>query len=288
MRVSSNCSSELPAMCPASLASAKRPYTSVPLRATTVSPTVKSVSRLAWNTSPTWFFEESTPSIMRTSMDSPAGTVMAPPGAELAALGPDIRRAGAAIGAGFDTGAADGEPPVNVSATISEVLKVWTSLLISNRNTACVPPKYFPFKTRPSFNSNVSANAAPMKNRPRATAASDRITLFIASSLRRRVTKPHDLRSVLSRRKAHPDSIALDDGQVANGCAGCNNGRPRRNGLEKEHLLQPEKLRTIFPGRRGLRFKGKGLDRNGLGPHGPRTRMGSLSPVPAACCVAYG
>src|SRR5882762_8425758 len=178
---------------------------------------------------------------MRTSMDSPAGMVMAPPGAELAALGPDIRRAGAAIGAGFDTGAADGEPPVNVSAPISEVLKVWTSLLISNRNTACVPPKYFPFKTRPSFNSNVSANAAPMKNRPRATAASDRITLFIVSSLRRRVRK-HDLRSVLSRREAHPDSIALDDGQVANGCAGCSNGQPGKEWLEKEQLrrlLQP-------------------------------------------------
>src|SRR2546427_1028261 len=120
---------------------------------------------------------------MRTSRDCPAGMVTSPPEAEPAKL---FAGAGAAAGAGATTGAERPALPVKVSATASVVLKVWTSPLISKRSTACVPPRYFPFNTRPSFNSKVSAATAPTKNSPKATATKKRFTLFIVPSHDRR------------------------------------------------------------------------------------------------------
>src|SRR5207237_8613265 len=108
-------------------ASGKRPQTSVPLRATRVSPTVRSVLRLAWKTSPTWFFEESTPSIMRISTDCPAGMVTTPFAAAGAGAGAGAAAGtgvGAAAGASTAAGAGLEDRPVKVSATMSLVLKV--------------------------------------------------------------------------------------------------------------------------------------------------------------------
>ena len=51
-------------------------------------------------------------------------------------------------------------PRVKVSATMSLVGNVCTSPFTSKRKTACVPPRYFPCSTRPSFSSSVSAKPA--------------------------------------------------------------------------------------------------------------------------------
>src|SRR5438309_6774362 len=86
--------------------------------------------------------------------------------------------AGAAAGGG---GAVSGtrplDPRVNVKATISCVGNVWTSPFTSKRKTACVPPRYFPCSTRPSFNSNVSAKPSPAK-----TSATPAITISLEKS----------------------------------------------------------------------------------------------------------
>src|SRR5947209_1279684 len=128
---------------------------------------------------------------MRTSRDCPAGMVTSPPEAEPAKL---FAGAGAAAGAGATTGAERPALPVNVSATASVVLKVWTSPLISKRKTACVPPRYFPFNTRPSLNSKVSAAAAPTKNSPKTTATKKRFKLFIVPSHDSEIASPFNLR----------------------------------------------------------------------------------------------
>src|SRR5258708_16351513 len=146
---------------------------------------------------------------MRTSRDCPAGMVTSPPEAEFAML-----FAGIAAAAGAERPAA----PVNVSATASVVLKVWTSPLISKRKTACVPPRYFPFNTRPSLNSKVSAAAAPAKNIPKTTATKKRFTLFIVPSHDRKSQFPETSASI-SPPKALCDSTALNGGNGPNGCA---------------------------------------------------------------------
>src|SRR5580658_667608 len=211
---------------------------SVPLRATKLLLMYRSVSRLAWKISPTLFLEESTPSIMRTSRDCPAGIVTSPYCAagscaggacadgrvaspfgvmledEFAAGGGtscevmggcEASRGGAAEAAEVSGGAAGGAGaagggaeaggteggaagadafaaplfPVNVTATASITLNVCTSPFTSNRSTACVPPRYRPCSTRPSFSSKVSAAADPTKNNPSATAAIVRPRPFI-------------------------------------------------------------------------------------------------------------
>src|SRR5712691_5180075 len=117
---------------------------------------------LAWKRSPTWFFEESTPSIMRTSRRVPAGTVTFPP-ADVA-LSADRASVEAtppgALGAagGLAEDAAE-DLPVKVRATTSLTRNTSTFPFISKRTCAAVPPRYLPFSTRPSFNSSVSAEA---------------------------------------------------------------------------------------------------------------------------------
>ena len=130
------------------------------MRATTVSPTTRSVSMLAWKRSPTWFFEESTPSIMRTNRRVPAGTVTFPPAdvalsADRASV--EVTPLGAPEAAGDAPEAED--LPVKVSATTSLTRNTSTFPFISKRTCAAVPPRYLPFSTRPSFNSSVSAEA---------------------------------------------------------------------------------------------------------------------------------
>src|ERR1700675_3417045 len=102
---------------------------------------------------------------------------------------------------------------------MSAVLKVCTSPRISKRNTACVPPRYFPFNTRPSFSSKVSAAAAPTKNSPSATAAKKRFTLFIVPSRDRKSSFLRIPAFVPSTQRQPYNSTALDDGNPANGCA---------------------------------------------------------------------
>src|SRR5713101_4881165 len=116
---------------------------------------------LAWKRSPTWFFEESTPSIMRTNRRVPAGTVTFPPVA--VALSADrasveVTRPGALEAAAGDAPEAE-DLPVKVRATTSLTRNTSTFPFISKRTCAAVPPRYLPFSTRPSFNSSVSAEA---------------------------------------------------------------------------------------------------------------------------------
>src|SRR5712671_471890 len=126
------------------------------------------------------------------------------------------------LGAGAGAEAKCPALPVNVSATMSVVLKVWTSPFSSNLITVCVPPRYFPFKTRPSFNSKVSAAAAPTKNSPSANIDKKRFTLFIVPS--------HDRKSQYQEISAYAPRTHrrfiilqhLDGGDVAKGCAKCN------------------------------------------------------------------
>src|SRR5216684_2072815 len=145
--------------------------------------------------------------------------------------------AGATPGAA--TGAADPELPVNVSATISVVLKVCSSPLISKRNTACVPPRYFPFKTRPSFNSKVSAAAAPTRNSPIANTDKKRFTLFIVPSHDRKSQFLEISASVPRAQGQLYHSTALDGGDVANGCAKCHRGKSQREeGIERRAQVE--------------------------------------------------
>src|SRR5215472_8975830 len=130
--------------------------------------------------SPTWFFEESTPSIIRISKDCPAGMVTSPPGATLAAAGAGVA-AGAGAGAAIEVAAPP--RPVKVKATTSLVLKACTSPFTSKRTTAAVPPKYRPCITLPLFSSRVSAAATLAKNNPTAMAAKKRFKLRIPPSL---------------------------------------------------------------------------------------------------------
>src|SRR5260370_31686671 len=116
---------------------------------------------LAWKRSPTWFFEESTPSIMRTNRRVPAGTVH-PPRAEVALSADrasvEVTPLGAPEAAGLAEDAAE-DLPVKVRATTSLTRNTSTFPFISKRTCAAVPPRYLPFSTRPSFNSSVSAEA---------------------------------------------------------------------------------------------------------------------------------
>src|SRR6266700_4181917 len=55
---------------------------------------------------------------------------------------------------------------------------------------ACVPPRYLPFKTRPSFSSKVSATAVITKNKPSTNTVKNRFTLFIVPSHDRKSQLP--------------------------------------------------------------------------------------------------
>src|SRR5579862_3551156 len=134
---------------------------------------------------------------MRTRSDCPAGRVtvlldgaagagaVAACGArfDCVAAGAGGGVSGAAAGAGAADCALAPGPPVKVSATMSIVWKVCTSPLTSKRSTACVPPRYLPCRTRPSFNSKVSADAALANKNPRATKPRKCINLFISDCL---------------------------------------------------------------------------------------------------------
>src|SRR5882762_5048588 len=104
---------------------------------------------------------------------------------------------------GRSAGGTPAARPVNVSATISIVLNVCTSPFTSKRSTACVPPRYFPRSTRPSFNSKVSAAAKPASNRPSTVAVNKRFHLFMVSSQAENRANPRDLREF----SPHPQDI---------------------------------------------------------------------------------
>src|SRR5271156_823120 len=74
--VNSSDSSELPFILPADSADARRPYTVVPLGATTMLSTTRFVSRLAVKRKPAFCLLESMESIMRIKIRVPAGTVI--------------------------------------------------------------------------------------------------------------------------------------------------------------------------------------------------------------------
>src|SRR5438445_5801637 len=183
---------------------------------------------------------------MRTSRDCPAGMVTSPPEAEPAKL---FAGAGAAAGAGATTGAERPALPVNVSATASVVLKVWTSPLISKRKTACVPPRYFPFNTRPSLNSKVSAAAAPTKNSPKTTATKKRFKLFIVPSHDSEITIPGDLRirfparpiAILPHWMAETCRMVARNSIVGSDCSRKTGKRLGCCRLQQKQGLSPEK-----------------------------------------------
>jgi len=132
-----------------------------------------------------------------------------------------------------------------------------------------------PFKTRPSFNSKVSAAAVPTKNRASATADMKRFALFIVPSHDWKSGIPQIPALVSRTQKLHCNSTALDDGDAGNGCARCNNGQPRNGWLERHQLRRLLQLRSsepFFPRVRGLRYKGKGPNQGGLGPDAPKAR----------------
>src|SRR5882757_5016769 len=116
---------------------------------------------------------------MRTIIGCPAGGVKSPPlypcgGAAWAGAcgGSFGGLSGGLLGAGGGGGSGARRPPprVNVNATMSCVGNVCTSPFTSKRKIACVPPRYLPCSTRPSFSSSVSANPIGAK-RNAATAA---------------------------------------------------------------------------------------------------------------------
>src|SRR5229473_2350888 len=120
---------------------------------------------LAWKRSPTWFFEESTPSIMRTNSRVPAGTVTFPPVA--VALSAD-RASVEATPLGAPEAAGDApeaeDLPVKVRATTSLTRNTSTFPFISKRTCAAVPRRYLSLLLCPVL-SKGKPRAAPGNNR---------------------------------------------------------------------------------------------------------------------------
>src|SRR5262249_45962860 len=162
--------------------------------------------------SPTWFVLESTPSIIRTSNGCPAGIVTEP-----ASLPPDdaVKLLTGVDGCAGAATAAWPEPRVNVSATMSLVEKVCTSPLISKRRIACVPPTNLPCKTRPSFNSNVSAAAAPVRAAPSTITPKNLINVFIRILLASAFRNPPYTNAYGFDDVARPEVVLLVSARVA-------------------------------------------------------------------------
>src|SRR5215831_10862822 len=104
---------------------------------------------------------------------------------------------------------------------MSCVGKVWTSPLTSKRRTACVPPKYLPCSTRPSFSSSVSAKPVPASSSTALAASKALDKFFMVNSLL--PSDPINLtRSNTSRHEKLHDSALLDEPMSKTGCAKCD------------------------------------------------------------------
>src|SRR5208282_2976852 len=176
--VSSSVSSAPPEIFPAAFACVSLPYASAPFGATTVLPTMSALSRLAWKPSPILFWEESTPSIMRTSTEVPAGIVIAwAVGAAGYAVGGGAGVAGeegggadaAAVGGGAEAGPTGAFPccaafdasPVSLNPILSTslVANICSLPSTSKRIFIVEPPRKRPCTIWPVLSSSVSARA---------------------------------------------------------------------------------------------------------------------------------